>query len=165
MRSLLLFTSSLIAASAVFALRTTPAFKAQVLTEKESCESYLSHEIPRFKLIRKSRPYSKPGLQLFVSISPSNVDRDKLIAMSCRLGKQYAHEHALSVWILDSDRAAKRYNPQGEGNDRVTASSFRALYGFDRENGTGSQSLEWRPDPDNKARLIHIDLGKAPQAD
>ncbi len=163
MRNCLLLITFLIAATAVFVLRPS-ASDAQVLTEteKESCERYLSHKIPKFKIVRKSRPYSKPGLELFVSILPSEVERDNLIALSCHLGKEYARENVLSVWILDSERAAKHFNPQGEGNDKATASSRRALYGFDHENGAGSQSIQWTPDPNKRARMILIDLGVAP---
>jgi hypothetical protein len=160
MRNSLLAIASLILANAVFVPAPTSA--AEVLNEKESCERYASFKVPKFKVIRKSRPYSLPGLQLFVSILPSDVERDKLIALSCHLGKEYAREKMLSVWILDSEKAAKHFNPQGEGNDRATNSARRVLYGFDHQDGAGSQSLQWTPDPNNRARMIVVDLGIAP---
>jgi hypothetical protein len=161
MRHYYLLVFSIIAATATVDLVPDSETLPQVQNEKEACEQG-SSKVPKFRVVRKRRPFSKPGLELFVRISPSEVDRDKLIALSCHLGREYAREEMLNVWILDSERAAKRYNPQGEGNDEATASSFRAFYGFHHESASGSQSLEWKPDPNNRNRLIHIDLGAAP---
>jgi hypothetical protein len=140
----------------------TPLARAQTLEVKDSCERFRSQPVPKFRIARKNKLGLKPGLVLYVSISPSDRDRDKLIAVSSQLGRKYATEESLFVWILDSNRAAKRYNPQGEGNDRATNSAYVGLYAFVRDDGAGNQSLDWRSDPSNRGRLAHIDLGLPP---
>lgn len=140
----------------------TRVASAQIVEEKDSCERLRSQPVPKFRIARKEKLGLKPGLVLYVSISPSDRDRDKLIAVSCQLGRQYATEDRLFVWILDSNRAAKRYNPQGDGNDRATNSSYIGVYSFLRDDAAGNQTLDWRSDPRNRDRLDHIDLGPPP---
>jgi hypothetical protein len=135
---------------------------AQKVEANDSCERLQSQPVPKFRFARKNKLGLKPGLVLYVSISLSDRYRDKLIAVSCQLGRKYATEESLFVWILDSNRAAKRYNPQGEGNDRETNSVYVGLYAFVREDGAGNQALDWRSDPSNRDRLDHIDLGPPP---
>lgn len=136
--------------------------RGQTSTVHDSCDSYLKLRKPQFRIVRKQRTTLKPGLELFVSVPPRDADRSGLLAVVCYLGQEFATETALFVWILDNQKAAGRYNPQGEGNDRETASAFRGLYGFNRDDG-GSQSFEWKPDPDKPQLLVHIDLGPPPR--
>lgn len=140
-----------------------PSQSSQEIRSKETCQSDQKHAAPRYRVAKKYRTDLKPGLVMFVSVAPSEIDRDKLIALACELGRKYLNEDRLSVWILDSYRAARRFHPQGEGNDRQTNLSRRALFGFSRENGDGEQSLEWWPDPIDRNRRVHIDLGDAPR--
>jgi hypothetical protein len=131
--------------------------------ETERCEVYAKQTVPKFHLAKKYRTHPKPGLVLFVSIAPSDVHQEKLLALVCKLGRDHAVEEALWVFVLDSYRAAKRFNPQGEGNDRQTALSYRAGYWFWRETGKDAHSLDWWPDPYDRSRSIHIDLGNPPR--
>ena len=150
-------------AAIAFVLAVPSGGAAQKVEEKDYCERYLKHEVPRFRVARKHRTEIKPGLVLFVSIAPSDVERDKLVALACKLGRDYANEEALYVWILDSYKAARRYSPQGEGNDRTTNLSFRASYGFFCDSGKCEHSLDWWPDPLDRSRWVHIDLGEPPE--
>lgn len=141
-----------------------PLLKAQTSSETDTCQKYLPSIIPKFKIVRETRKMTKSSLVLFVSVLPSDATRNRLIAVSCQLGKKYASEQNLFVWILDSERAAKKFNPQGEGNDTETNLAYLGLYGFSREPGKAhGQSLEWKPDPLNFKRLVHIDLGPPPK--
>ena len=152
--------------SVAFTALIPGAAKAQTTspTETDKCEKYRSQSVPRFKVVRKTRIGSGSALLLFVTIAPVGVDRNRLIALSCQLGIDHSVENELFVWILDNERAAKHYNPQGEGNDRATASAVVGLYGFSRRQGGPAygQSLEWRPNRANR-QVIHIDLGPPPE--
>jgi hypothetical protein len=140
-----------------------PSFGQTISPEIDDCSKYQSRRIPKFKVVRKVRT-GPNSLALFISISPAQTDRDDLITPSCHLGRLYAEAGTLSAWILDSKNAAKRYNPQGEGNDRSTESAVIGLYGFSKEPGKSyGQAFEWRQERSNRNSLVHIDLGAPPQ--
>lgn len=130
--------------------------------EKESCQTYIKHSVPRFRVAKKYRTELKPGLVLFVSVASEDFKQDDLIALGCLLGKTNSKEEALYAWIFDSDHAASHYHPPGEGNDRQTNLAHRALYGFSRQKGEEGQSLDWWPEPLDRSRTIHINLGAPP---
>jgi hypothetical protein len=134
----------------------------QTITERDSCERHSSQPVPKFEVVRKRRMGLGPGLEIYVSSPQVEGSRDKLVELCCQLARNYAKEDALFAWILTNRRAAKRYNPQGEGNDQATASSFVAPCGFSRESGKGDNSVEWKPDPTHPEQLVHIDLGLPP---
>jgi hypothetical protein len=135
---------------------------AQVITEKDTCEHYLQAKAPKFTIVRKQRTNLKEGaLFLYISIAPPDATRDNMLAVACSIGKNHADEKALFVYIFDNLHAAKRYNPQGEGNDKATISSYLGMYGFSREDANSFQGLDL-PDPGNSRRLTHIDLGPPP---
>jgi hypothetical protein len=134
----------------------------QEAAEKDSCERFRSQPIPKFRIVTKRNLGLKPGVEVFVSVSPSDRNREKLIVISCQLGRNYATEESLVAWILDSTRAAKRYNPQREGNDRATDASVVGVYSFIRGVANGNQLLDWRPDPNKQDKRLHIDLGPPP---
>jgi hypothetical protein len=64
------------------------------------------------------------------------------------------------IWIFDNSRAAKRYNPQGEGNDTPTALAMRGSYSFSREEN--DQALTWWPNPQDRCRYAKVTLGAPP---
>lgn len=143
-------------------------FDAQALgrqrtQERADCSAYVGRKIPTFRVAKKSRTDKGRALVLSISLAPSDVDREKLIALACKLGRDHAAEEGLFVWILDSYRAAKRYSPQGEGNDRQTELAYRGSCGFTRDPQAGyGQTLAWWPDPYDRNRFVHIDLGPPP---
>jgi hypothetical protein len=149
--------------SAVSSALAPPSFGQTISPEIDDCSKYQSRHIPKFKVVRKIRT-GPSSLELFVSISPTQTDRNDLTILSCQLGRLYAKEGTLSAWILDSKNAAKRYNPQGEGNDRLAESAVVGLYGFSKEPGKSyGQAFEWRQERSNRNSLVHIDLGAPPQ--
>jgi hypothetical protein len=139
------------------------ASRSQLMSESAQCKDYLSWKIPRFRVARKDISEDGSAVVLYISIAPSYIDREDLITLGCALGRQYADRDSLRVHIMDSYRAAKRFNPQGEGNDRQTNLSNRASYGFGRDThgGTSGQYLDWRPSADEPG-WNHIDLGPSP---
>jgi hypothetical protein len=135
---------------------------AQAITEKDTCQQYLQAKAPKFTIVRKQRTNLKEGaLFLYVSIARPDAIRDNMLAVACAIGKNHADEKALFVYIFDNSHAAKRYNPQGEGNDKAAISSYLGMYGFSREDANSFQGLDL-PGPGNPRRLTHIDLGPPP---
>ena len=134
--------------------------------ESDTCETYLKQKPPKYRLARQFHTQTNYGsaLHIFVSIDQKDVTRDKLLALSCKLGIDHANEENFFVFILDTHRAAKRFNPQGEGNDRQTNLADRAFYAFSRERGDAyGQSLTWKPDRYDPDRWVNIELGRPPE--
>lgn len=131
--------------------------------ERDDCRA--QHEgVPKYHVVRHYTTDLKRGLALFMDIATADVTREKLVALVCRVGTDHSQEQSLFVYIFDSKRAAKRFNPQGEGNDRQSNLEYRGLYWFSREPGKAyGQSLDWRPDRDDINSWVHIDLGPPPQ--
>ncbi len=131
-------------------------------TQKESCANFASIPIPRYRLGRQWRTDVKPMPVLFISVKPRDVSRDSVISLGCRIGEEYSSEQSLDLYILDDQHSAKIYSPAHEGNTGKTERSLRAIYEFSREKDY--QWIDWRPDPNQASKWIHIDLGKAPVA-
>jgi hypothetical protein len=146
----------------IFVFVGAPSIAAQGKSEKDTCDRYTSQPIPKFRVAKKYRNEPKPGLTLFVSISPSAFQRDKLLALVCDLGRRHAEEESLFVFVLNSYKAASQYNASGEGEDYETMISPLVLYAFLRRDGTGNQGMDWYPDRDNASTSIHVDLGEPP---
>ena len=145
----------------IFVFVGVPSIAAQGKSEKDTCDRYTSQPIPKFRVARKYRTEPDPGLSLFVSISPSAFQRDKLLALVCDLGRRHAEEESLYVFVLDSYKAASQYIV-GEGQDRETMLSPVVSYRFRRNDGTGHQSLDWLSDRYDDSTSVHIDLGEPP---
>ena len=128
--------------------------------ESASCESYITKTPPKFRVADHIRNESKHSTILFVSVSPHERTLDKLLTLGCSLGRAYAHDQIFTVFIFDDFRTAKRYNPQGEGNDSKMARSFLASYGFSREDDY--QTFTWFREPGNNSSVVEIDLGSPP---
>jgi len=135
--------------------------------ESDTCETYLKQKPPKYRLARQFYTHTNYGsaLHTFVSIDQKDVTRNKLFALSCKLGVDHANEEDFFVYILDTPRAARRFNPQGEGNDRQTNLADRGFYAFVRDRGNAyGQSLTWKPDRDDPDRWVNIELGPPPGA-
>lgn len=130
-------------------------------TQKESCANFASAPIPTYHLVREWRTDVEPMPVLFVSVKPRDVSRGSIIALACRIGAEHSSEQALDLYILDNLRAAKLFTPAYEGNSSKTERAHRATYEFSRT--TDSQFLDWRPDPNDPSRWIHINLGLPPK--
>jgi hypothetical protein len=116
----------------------------------------------KYRVAKQYRTDVRSGLVLFVSTDPVNLQPDKVLALVCALARLHAAEEFLSVYVLDDYRAAKKYNPNGEGNDRRTDLAFRGQYGFTRYPANGLwQEFDWRADPDGP--FVHVDLGAPPE--
>lgn len=134
----------------------------QEVVEQANCETYSRNKVPKYR-VAKTIPLAVPGLDLYVSVAPPDFERDKLLTLSCTLGKLYADKDMLFVWIFDNRHAARQFDAQGEGNDRRTNLSRRARYSFSRvQNHVLGQSLDLWLDPVDHPRPIHIDLGPPP---
>ena len=125
-----------------------------------SCESYRARTPPKFRVADHIRNENKRSTILFISVSPHEQTLDELLTLGCSLGRDYAHNQIFTVFIFDDFRTAKRYNPQGEGNDSKMARSFLASYGFSREDDY--QTLTWFREPGNNSSLVEINLGPTP---
>jgi hypothetical protein len=128
--------------------------------ESSPCDRYSREKLPKFHLARQIRNESLHSIVLFISVATRDITQDRLLTLSCSLGKTYAKNETLVVWILDDRKAAKRYNPQGEGNDSATSLAYRASYSFSREKN--DQSFGWLPDRGNYSSAVEIKLGPPP---
>lgn len=126
----------------------------------DSCDAHLDDKVPQFRVASKFTNNRAQAVVIRVSIASVDVTQDKLIGLVCKLARDHVNERLLGVWILDDYRAAKRYNPQGEGNDEATDRSMRASYTFARSDN--SQSLTWWPDPRYRSKAITVKLGAPP---
>lgn len=144
-----------------FGLALCPYCAAQQReVQRDDCSRSAGLPVPSYHLAREWRGDIKPLLVLFISVNTRDVNQDGLVALACAVGKKYAAEQNLSAWILDNSHAAKIYNPAHEGNTAEAERSLRATYGFSRKDH--SQTLDWRPDPKQPNKWIHIDLGRPP---
>jgi len=144
----------------LFAPIALPVYLHAAASQSSSCDGHLREESPKFRLARQIRNESMQSVILFVSITPRDITQDKLLTLSCSLGKTYARNQSFVLWLFDSYKAAKRFNPQGEGNDSATELAFRSFYSFSREEN--EQSFSWLPDPGNYASTVKIKLGPPP---
>ncbi len=126
----------------------------------DSCHAHSKEKVPKYRIAQQHRNEGRKSVVLNVSVAPSDVSQMKLISLACKLAMTYASEKALVIWILDDYRAARRFNPQGEGNDAATTYAFRGSYSFNRENN--DNSLIWLPDPNDHSSRIEVKLGALP---
>jgi hypothetical protein len=125
-----------------------------------SCAAYSTEKPPQFRVAKKNRNDGWQSVELFISVAPRDDTQDRLLTLGCHIGEIYAKAQILTVWILNDYRAAKHFNPQGEGNDRVTNSAFSGSYYFNRN--TNDQSLTWLSEPGSHASTVKIELGPPP---
>ena len=126
----------------------------------DSCDAHLNVTVPKF---RKAWTYSNPDKKstvLTISIAPKDADRDRLIALACKLGKIYSIDQVFVGWILDDYPAAKKFGSTGRYASEASNRSVRASYSFDREEN--SQRLIWTPDKNKPFSSIEITLGPPP---
>lgn len=149
--------------SCTFAAAATARQTTVVIHEQAKCEEYASHPVPKYRIARLDRADKGPMLTLYISISPADFDRDKLLSLSCRLGRDYSNEEILGVWIFNSYEAAKWYTPIGDvrGKPKKTGPVL-AECGFSRDKRSPFHSLDWWPTPLDRNHSIHIDLGDPP---
>ena len=147
-------------AVALLAVAGVRICEAQVLRVSDSCAVHLNSRIPRFRIARNFENAAARGRVIKLSIAPKDVTQDQLISLVCKLARDYANEQVLVVWILDNHQAARRYNPQGEGNDTPTDLAMRASYSFSREGN--DQDLTWWPEPQDRSRYVKLALGEPP---
>lgn len=146
--------------SLIFAVLTCSA-QAHSQAKGDGCAPYYDRAAPSFRIARHYELHAGGGgLAIFLSISPADFEQDNVLALVCQMAREHSSEPSLFVRVFDSYAAAKRYNILGEGNDRRTNWSYRALYGYAEDHGVVRQSLDWRPDPKDFDRWVTIDLGE-----
>lgn len=146
-----------------FSCLVTPPVRAQLVKEKANCRDYSPELTPKFKVVRRTDAKAKSSLQLFITVSAKDGTRDRLIALSCELAKEYATKDSVYVWIFNNKRAAKVFRPLRNGNDYATDRAYLGMYGFSRvPESFFDSSLTWEPDP-GSLREVYIDLGPPPQ--
>jgi hypothetical protein len=132
--------------------------------EKDACANYTSAKVPKFKIVRRYRSPIAPALKLYVTVPPTESDRSNLLALSCKIGRDFAAEDTLFVLLFDTERAARRWVSYGDpGNDRATEASYLGMYSFSRGRDSNRQALDLKIRKDNSESVIEIDLGPPPQ--
>jgi hypothetical protein len=133
--------------------------------ETANCKDYLGKPVPRFRIAHKQGGRSDQVLVIQGSISPKDVEEDKLLALSCKLGNEYAKAEVLIVWIFDCFQCAKDYNPL-LGDTLIPNLKFEhrgAEYSFSRGEKDSHHNLRWWPHPDAQDTWVAINLGPPPQ--
>ena len=143
----------------LFLLAIPALCSAQITTH---CEEHRGETVPKFKIERQFRGDRGPLLELFVSVSRKDISREAILALSCHIGQLHSSEPVLVVWIFDNRKAARAYNPQGEGNSRQIVSSLLGSYGFNKDATHRFHSLEWYKVPGDPRSIEHIDFGMPP---
>jgi hypothetical protein len=146
------FLALILAASPASAAR-----QAEITHEQASCLQYESIPAPRYRIANRYKIGPEPTLMLYVSISPADFEREKLLSLSCKLSHKYANEQALQVQILDSFQAAKHFPPLGNPRDPLYA-----VYRFSKDRQSRENSLSCWPTPAESNRWTQIDLGDPP---
>ena len=78
--------------------------------------------IPRFRIARNFENATARGRIIKLSIAPEEVTQDKLISLVCKLGRDYANEQVLVIWILNNNRGGPAIQSAGRRK--------RYAYGF-----------------------------------
>lgn len=126
----------------------------------DSCDAYSGISVPKYRIAQTFVNRDAKFTSLTVSIAPTDTNREKVVALACKLGRDYSREQVLVVWILDNHRAAKQFRFAGQYSSEATRAALRASYSFDREKN--SQELTWMPDRDKSFSTIKIKLGAPP---
>lgn len=141
-----------------FCLVATASPAAQPQATNDGCMPYYDRPVPKFHVGRQYRiTAGTGGLVIDISMAPADFDKDKVLAVVCRIARVHPNEAGLFVHVFDSERAAKRYNPTG-GNDKQTTFSYRAVYDY-ADTRHLEQAFSWRPDPQDLTRWVPVDLG------
>jgi hypothetical protein len=114
-----------------------------------------------FQVAGRSGTTLTPSLTLYVSVASLDFDREKLIALGCKLGRDHRRDNQLWVWIFDSYRAAKWRSTPRKGSNPEADRARIAIYSFGRATDDYGQYLRL-PDPARPNEYIRIDLGGPP---
>ena len=106
---------------------------------KDSCEAHAHDKLPKFRIAQ--RHDLKDGLEVVISLAPEDVSQDHLVAVGCKLGRQFRAQPFLMVWFLDKYDMAKVWQFQTENSSRETNLALRGSYSFDRSDN--SRSMTW----------------------
>jgi hypothetical protein len=133
--------------------------------EMADCQEYMGRPSPRFRIALNGS--SDRGLFLVFqgSIPPKDFDREKLIALACKLGKKYANAEMLIVWMFDCFECAKNYSPVEavmKPKRHMKFGPMRGAYSFSREKKEIYHILRWWPDREDRDTVVTIDLGPPP---
>jgi hypothetical protein len=107
----------------------------------EDCSNFAGKPVPKFRIEKTMRGDREPALIVYISISKKDIEREQIVTLACALGRAHSTEQTFVAWIFDDARAAKSYNPQGEGNSKETVRSLVASYGFSKGVGEHFHSV------------------------
>lgn len=133
-----------------------------IAKQHDTCAAHAGVRVPAYTIVRR---INIPGVRaswLFVSVDPSHIHRDDLIAVGCALGKRFAGNDGLSAWIFNDNFAASHYNPQGEGNSKLVVAALQGNYGFVRDQKLAGQYLRLRTYLNSSDLDVEIELGSPP---
>lgn len=134
----------------------------QIRQESDTCNRYATQSVIPYRIARKVKIKGNELLLLDVSIDPRDIDRSKLLALACALGKRFPREAALAVYIFDNNRFAKSFDPQDDENSGGAYRSICGLYRFVRTGQVTGQEMFLRSDPKSLYLDTRIDLGAPP---
>jgi len=125
----------------IIVLFLTPVFGEQP-SEHASCLA-TSASAPRFAVGRKTVNGKAQAVVLNVSVNRKDGSKEKVVALACKLTRDYDNQRTLVVWFFTSLEAAKQFRTSGEGVSVATKKSLMASYRS--EPAQNVHELTWTP--------------------
>jgi hypothetical protein len=141
-----------------------PNSRLHAASLSEDCASFAGKPVPKFSIEKTMRGDRGPALIVYINISKKDIEREKIVTLACALGQEHSTEQAFVAWIFDNAKAAKSYNPQGEGNSKETVRSLVASYGFSKDTGQHFHSLRLYITNGDDRSVTEIELREMPGA-
>jgi hypothetical protein len=114
-------------------------FAQQVQSPEEvTCESIAHVPVPKYRIGQNlGGTTTSDTFILSVSVKPSDVSKEKMMALSCKLASLYGAFDAFILQVFDEHMAAVLYTVGGVEMPYPRAGSkIRAIYDIDRRKGT-----------------------------
>lgn len=127
-------------------------------SEQVSCNSVANVAVPKYRIGQNlGGTTTSDTFILLVSVKPSEISREKMMALACKLGSVYGDFDAFILQVFDEHMAAVLYTvggvdmPYPQANLRI-----RATYDVDKP--TGSSWFKWFPEGGDWVRAENIRL-------
>lgn len=138
-----------------------PTVRAQETPKQPcfDCKTLDASKAPRYRIARQWRIVTG-GLTLHISIAQKHFNRRDLVALGCRLSRDFRQENDLFAFVFDNHRSAKRYvDPWGQELPADRLEHEKALRSYYlRDVAKSEHWVAWYEDPLHKKAEISEDL-------
>lgn len=105
------------------------SFEVKAIPVNASAQTISTIEYKVVTSMRSVKPHE--SLILWISTSPENFVRDKMILLAHQLNRDFSDEAVIHATIFDSEEDARHYNPAG-GMYEISRELVRGEYRLDR---------------------------------